>query len=60
KEVAMSIFLSDFSTRELYIISLLTIEDDVLMEKVIKHKVFNSFIATDDKGKSVFSLLFSE
>ncbi len=60
KEVAMSIFLSDFSTRELYIISLLTIEDDVLMEKVIKHKVFNSFIAIDNDGKSIFSLLFSE
>ncbi|EHU1559124.1 hypothetical protein A1Z55_RS13635 [Acinetobacter baumannii] len=60
KEVAMSIFLSDFSTRELYIISLLTIEDDVLMEKVIKHKVFKSFIDADSEKKSIFYLLFSE
>ncbi|CAI3162879.1 hypothetical protein MWMV17_MWMV17_03458 [Acinetobacter calcoaceticus] len=59
REVAMSIFLSDYSKIELYAISLLTLEDDVLMEKVIKHKVFNSFIE-DDVGKSVFSLLFSE
>ncbi|KCX14378.1 hypothetical protein J723_3418 [Acinetobacter sp. 1264765] len=60
KEVAMSIFLSDFSTRELYIISLLTIENEILMEKVIEHKVFRSFIEADRNGNSVFSLLFSE
>ncbi|EXE39610.1 hypothetical protein R4447_16565 [Acinetobacter baumannii] len=60
KEVGMSIFLSDFSTRELYIISLLTIENEILMEKVIEHKVFRSFIEADRNGNSVFSLLFSE
>ncbi|MCU4561621.1 hypothetical protein KTI60_16385 [Acinetobacter pittii] len=60
REVALSIFISDFSISELYIISLLTIEDDVLMEKVIKHKIFNSFIKNDHDGKSIFSLLFSE
>lgn len=60
KEVAISIFLSDFSTSELYIISLLTIEDDLLMEKVIKHKVFKTFIDADPEKKSIFYLLFSE
>lgn len=60
REVALSIFLSDFSRSELYVISLLTIEDEILMEKVIKYKIFNSFIENDHDGKSVFSQLFSE
>lgn len=60
REVALSIFISDFSMSELYVISLLTIEDEILMEKVIKYKIFNSFIENDHDGKSVFSQLFSE
>lgn len=60
RDLALSIFISDFSTRELYIISLLTIEDDVLLDKVIKHKIFDSFIKNDRDGRSVFSLLYSE
>ncbi|TVT83440.1 hypothetical protein [Acinetobacter colistiniresistens] len=60
RDLALSIFISDFSTRELYIISLLTIEDDVLLDKVIKHKIFDSFIKNDRDGRSIFSLLYSE
>ncbi|MFA3000714.1 hypothetical protein [Acinetobacter pittii] len=60
RDVAMSIFLSEFTNRELFVISSFTIRDDLLMEKVVKHKVFKSFIDADPDKKSIFYLLFSE
>ncbi|HCM9740022.1 TPA: hypothetical protein N5O32_001082 [Acinetobacter baumannii] len=60
RDVAMSIFLSEFTKRELVVISSFTIRDDLLMEKVVKHKVFKSFIDADPEKKSIFYLLFSE
>ncbi|EXD15599.1 MULTISPECIES: hypothetical protein [Acinetobacter calcoaceticus/baumannii complex] len=60
RDIAMSIFLSEFTKRELVVISSFTIRDDLLMEKVVKHKVFKSFIDADPEKKSIFYLLFSE
>lgn len=60
RDVAISIFLSEFTKSELIVISSFTIRDDLLMEKVIKHRIFKSFIDADPDKKSIFYLLFSE
>lgn len=57
RKIAISIFISDYSHKEILGISIMAIENDLLLEKIKKYKLLNSlFKSIEDKTSSLVTL----
>ncbi|MDC4819215.1 hypothetical protein NQ849_18220, partial [Acinetobacter baumannii] len=60
KSLALSIFISDFSTIELMTISIIALDDDILLEKIKKYKLLKSLFRLHEDEPTLLSSFFND
>ncbi|MDC5292256.1 hypothetical protein QDR25_13955 [Acinetobacter baumannii] len=60
KSIALSIFISDFSTIELMTISIIALDDDILLEKIKKYKLLKSLFRLHEDEPTLLSSFFND